>query len=173
MDPALLPTSEAARLFLDRAAAAQPGFGATKDVKVAENVGYGLFHGCVSGPDHGAMGVHFVNGPLVGDGKLDATTPEALLYEFKNGKYTLLGVEYVVDAETWNKANNDMPPVLDGQLFTYNTAPNRYGIPAPFYALHVWAWRNNPSGMFSDWNNNVSCDQFTSDQLPAMPAMEH
>ncbi len=33
--------------------------------------GYGPFLGCVSGPDHGAMGVHYVNGDLVGDGKID------------------------------------------------------------------------------------------------------
>jgi hypothetical protein len=51
------------------------------DAKDAEAVGYGLFHGCVSGPQGGAMGIHFVNGNLVGDGELDAQHPEALLYE--------------------------------------------------------------------------------------------
>jgi hypothetical protein len=42
----------------------------------------------------------------------------------------------------------------------YTGSPNRYGIP-PFYALHVWAWRPNPSGVFADWNTKVSCDDFT------------
>jgi hypothetical protein len=132
-----------------------------RDIKVAKNNGYALFHGCVNGPDGGAMGVHFVKGDLVGDGKVDATKPEALIYEWKDGRYTLLGVEYVVLAADWDKANS-MPPVLKGQLFTYTGSPNRYGIPA-FYALHVWAWKNNPNGMFADWNSHVSCEQFTGD----------
>jgi len=50
-----------------------------KDVQKA--TGYELLHGCVSGPQEGAMGIHFANGGLVGDGKLDAMHPEALLYE--------------------------------------------------------------------------------------------
>jgi hypothetical protein len=48
-----------------------------------------------------------------------------------------------------------------GQVFHYNTAPNRYGIPA-FYALHVWAWRDNPGGPFADWNSTVSCRNYRS-----------
>ena len=34
-----------------------------KDVKVAEAEGYSLMFGCVSGPDYGAMGLHYVNLP--------------------------------------------------------------------------------------------------------------
>ena len=52
-----------------------------RDVSVAEGEGYGLLFGCVSGGDYGAMGLHFVNFPLVADGKIDATTPEIVLYE--------------------------------------------------------------------------------------------
>ena len=47
-----------------------------KDVGVAEDDGYGLFLGCVSGRDEGAMGVHYPNGNLVGDGALDPMRPE-------------------------------------------------------------------------------------------------
>ena len=25
------------------------------------------------------------------------------------------------------------------------------------WALHIWAWRPNPSGMFAMWNPRVSC----------------
>jgi hypothetical protein len=136
-----------------------------KDVEAAKSAGYGLFHGCVSGPQEGAMGLHFVNGDLVGDGELDASHPEALLYEFKGGKFQLLGVEYVVIAEAWD-ANHDTPPTLMGQVFQFVGAPNRYRLPA-FYELHVWAWKQNPSGTFSDWNPKVSCDDYAGEGMEA------
>jgi hypothetical protein len=130
-----------------------------KDVRKA--TGYALLHGCVSGPQGGAMGIHYANGALVGDGKLDAMHPEALLYEPKDGKLQLVAVEYVVLADAWN-AKNPAPPVLMGQLFNYVGAPNRYGLPA-FYELHVWAWKSNPDGVFADWNPRVSCEEFVGD----------
>lgn len=132
-----------------------------KDVKKAEAAGYALLHGCVSGPQEGAMGIHFANGGLVGDGELDAMHPEALLYEPKDGKLQLVGVEYIVIADAWN-AHHQTPPVLMGQLFNYSGAPNRYGIPA-FYELHVWAGKNNPAGVFADWNPRVSCEEYVGD----------
>src|SRR5262249_52643055 len=51
-----------------------------QDVSAAEAAGYQLQFGCVSGPDFGAMGMHFVNSALVGDGILDATRPEIVIY---------------------------------------------------------------------------------------------
>ena len=132
-----------------------------QDAAAAEAAGYGLFHGCVSGPQEGAMGIHLANGGLVGDGALDATAPEALLYEFRNGQMQLVGVEYVVLAADWH-ATNDGPPVLMGQLFNYVGSPNRYGLPE-FYELHVWAWKRNGLGMFADWNPRVSCEDYTAE----------
>ena len=131
-----------------------------KDLDTAKAAGYDLLLGCVSGSQEGAMGVHFVRGDLVGDGMLDPANPEALIYEIKNGKAQLVGVEFVTIAESWNAAH-DLPPVLNGQLFDYHGSPNRYGIPA-FYALHVWAWRQNPNGTFVDWNPKVSCNDYTA-----------
>jgi len=126
------------------------------DVNNATAVGYGPFLGCVSGPDHGAMGIHYVNGALVGDGEIDASHPEALIYEPRNGELRLVGVEFIVDAATWLQ-NHGAPPVLEGQTFLLVTSPNRYNLP-PFFELHVWAWRDNPQGSFVDWNNKVTCD---------------
>jgi hypothetical protein len=126
------------------------------DVNNAGPAGYGPFLGCVSGPDHGAMGVHYVNGDLVGDGKIDASKPEALIYETLNGRVRLVGVEFIVDAATWLANNQNTPPVLEGQVFNLVGSPNRYNL-APFFELHVWAWRHNPNGAFVDWNNNVTC----------------
>ena len=34
-----------------------------------------------------------------------------------------------------------------GQLLHLFESPNRFGLPA-FYTLHVWAWKENPTGMF-------------------------
>jgi len=126
------------------------------NVNAATAAGYQPLFGCVSGPDQGAMGIHYINLALYGDGKLDATKPEALIYEPSNGGLTLVGVEYIVDAATW-LSQNSAPPMLDGQAFQLVNSPNRYGLPA-FFELHVWAWRDSPNGAFVDWNTKVSCE---------------
>ncbi len=123
-------------------------------VGAATAAGYGPFLGCVSGSDHGAMGIHYVNPSLL-NGTVDPTHPQALIYEPSNGQMTLVGVEFIADAATWLK-NNSGPPVLEGQTFLFVDSPNRYNIP-PFFELHVWAWRTNPKGPFMDWNDNVTC----------------
>ena len=126
-----------------------------QDVNRASAAGYSPLFGCVSGSDHGAMGIHYVNGSLL-NGTVEATQPQALIYEpLSNGDLQLVGVEYIVDAATWLKTHS-APPVLEGQVFLYVDAPNRYTIPA-FFELHVWAWRANPQGPFVDWNDHVSC----------------
>ena len=129
------------------------------DAAAARAAGYAPFLGCVSGPQHGAMGIHLVNETLVGDGLLDVQRPEALMYEARDGRLRFVGVEYIVLADAWN-ARNATPPTLMGQTFHHTTSPNRYGIPA-FYSLHVWAWKANPHGAFVDWNPVVSCEQYT------------
>lgn len=134
--------------------------GATEQFRDVRSVPaeYGPVLGCVSGPEEGAMGVHFVNPALLMDDALHATQPEALIYEFKDGVARLVGVEFIVFADVWhvNHALND-PPVLEGQLLHFVESPNRFGLPA-HYELHVWAWRDNPKGIFVDWNPRVSCE---------------
>jgi hypothetical protein len=127
------------------------------DVNNATAAGYGSFLGCVAGTDHGAMGIHYVNGTLLGNLTLDPAQPQALIYEPDNGKMTLVGVEFILDSASWLAANNNVPPVLDGQVFNFVGAPNRFNINS-FFELHVWAWRDNPQGSFVDWNNHVTCD---------------
>jgi len=126
------------------------------DVNAAVAANYQPLFGCVSGPDHGAMGVHYINGALVGDGEIDATKPEALIYEPSADGMRLVGVEFIVDAATWT-SRHDAPPMLEGQAFQFVASPNRYGLPA-FFELHVWAWRDNPNGAFVDWNTQVTCE---------------
>jgi len=131
-----------------------------KDVSVAQKEGYALLFGCVTGPDAGAMGLHYVNGDILGSGVIDATRPQIVIYEpTKDGSLRLIGADYLVYADTWNAQHPDGPPQLVGQLFHYFESPNRFGLPA-FYTLHVWAWKNNPNGAFVNWHPNVSCSSF-------------
>jgi len=133
-----------------------------RDINVALNKekGWAVATPCVSGPDHGAMGIHVVQGSRVADGILDPTQPEALIYEpLPNGAFRLVGVEFIQIADDWAARNpNGGVPSLDGNLMNLVGAPNRFGLPA-FYELHVWAWEDNPTGNFSDWNNHVTCEK--------------
>ncbi len=130
-----------------------------KDVTVAENEGYALQFGCVTGPDAGAMGLHYVNSDLVNKGVLDATRPQIVIYEPLPGDgLKLIGADYLLIASAWD-AHHKSPPELMGQLFHYWESPNRFGLP-PFYTLHVWAWKANPNGAFVNWHPNVSCQSF-------------
>ena len=130
---------------------------------------YGPVAGCVSGSDHGAMGVHFVNGnllhgeTLLKNGQLDPTKPQALIYEPQlNGEMKLVGVEFIIFASSLPPG---AAPEVDNHLMLYvdgpttlrpDATPNRYGLPAIF-ELHVWSWENNPLGSFVDWNDHVTC----------------
>lgn len=131
-----------------------------RDDALAMSDGWTDTANCVSSPDEGAMGVHYVNFPLLlEDGTLDVARPEALIYEVKGRKRRLVGVEYIVIAKNWHEENGDATPVLMGQLFHLIPEPNRYGLPA-VYGLHVWAFRENPHGTYTHWNPNVTCDYY-------------
>ena len=61
-------------------------------------------------------------------------------------------------AADWH-ASNAATPQLMGQLLHLFESPNRFGLP-DFYTLHVWAWKENPAGTFSNWHSKVSCEPF-------------
>lgn len=130
-----------------------------RDVSVALAEEFTLQFGCVTGSDAGAMGMHFVNFDRVFDGEIEASRPEIVLYEpLPGGRLRLIGADYLVLADAWH-AKHAGPPELMGQLFHLFEAPNRFGLPR-FYTLHVWAWKDNPSGTFTNWHPNVACDAF-------------
>lgn len=111
---------------------------------------------CIAEPGMGAMGVHYVDGTLVGNPKLIPTKPEAILYApDRFGRLHLAAVEYIVVKADWD-ASHAAPPRMYGQDFNVTDAPNRFGLP-PFYSLHVWAWKHNPAGLFEMWNPDVVC----------------
>ena len=93
----------------------------------------------------GGMGYHYGNVSII-DGAVNPFRPEAILYEpLSNGALQMVGLEYLVPEEL-----SPEPPVLFGRQFH----SNGNGL----WILHVWVWRNNPRGMFSDWNPRVSCE---------------
>jgi hypothetical protein len=130
--------------------------------------GYELMFGCVSGGDFGAMGLHYVNMGLVGDGDVNENEPEIILFEPRaNGRIRITGADFLVPVAAWEmKHPGEGPPMLLGQLFHRFESPNRFGLDA-FYTLHVWAWKDNPVGTFSNWNPDVTCDAFNPPQTSA------
>ena len=104
----------------------------------------------------GAMGYHYRK--ISNVGSLEVTRPQLLIYEpGKNGQKNLVAVEYIVPG-----APTDTPPVLYGIPLHYNSA---FGV----WVLHVWAFKENPLGIFNDWNPQASC-QYASDVVHASVA---
>jgi hypothetical protein len=96
------------------------------------------------------MGYHYINTGIL-DLTVDELQPEAMVYiPSPNDGLQLGAVEYIVPAEAWDAAGNTEPPTALGHNFHLNST---LGV----YVLHAWIWKNNPSGMFEDWNPNVSC----------------
>jgi len=130
-------------------------------IDTAKSAGYELLRdakgiSCIDHPPDGAMGIHYVKGSLVGDGAVNLTTPEALVYEPREGgRLHLVAIEYVFFQAAWDETHAK-PPSLYGRDFELVGASNRYGLPA-FYELHVWLFKNNPTGRFNDYNPRVSC----------------
>lgn len=102
---------------------------------------------CVESP-MGGMGFHIANLDQLDNGTLSLLRPEVLLYApTEDGSMEFLGVEYIVPAPEWTA---DEPPQILGQSLHFNPAQN-------IWALHVWIGRDNPAGIFADWNPEVSC----------------
>jgi hypothetical protein len=119
----------------------------------AQSAGYDLVPGldhCFDNPGVGAMGYHYINTDIL-DTTVDPLQPEAMVYApGPNGKLKLAAVEFIVPAEAWEAEGHADLPFAYGHSFHLNEA---LGV----YVLHAWVWKNNPAGMFEDWNPRVSC----------------
>jgi hypothetical protein len=99
---------------------------------------------CMSDPA-GGMGFHYGKVAFI-DASARLLEPEILMYEpQRDGSLQFVGVEYVVPLNL-----SATPPTLFGHTFHRNDA-------FQLWVLHVWVNRENPNGMFADWNPNVSC----------------
>ncbi len=128
------------------------------DVNAALADGFIETSDCVSSPD-GGMGIHFINPARLMDPSENILEPEILLYVKTDEGMKLIGVEYFygIGAPDTPVPNPAPPaPVLFGRPFDGPMAQHEPGQP-PHYDLHVWVWQANPSGMFTPFNPNVSC----------------
>lgn len=116
--------------------------------------GMRIVGGCVSHPTKGAMGYHYFNANLMADNAVDPLKPEVLVYaSTPDGGRRLVAVEWVVRSAQSNPAGVSTAPSVLGMDMHILVPP-----PGPaFYLAHAWVWANNPSGMFADWNPEVTC----------------
>jgi hypothetical protein len=123
----------------------------------------------------GAMGIHFFRPDLLGisappnprvDGNgthTDFNKPAILIYEPQaDGSLQLVAVENLVFQKSWHAAGNTKPPSFHGvEWDTMQDDPateiDEAHMFEPHYDRHVWLYRDNPKGMFAQFNPNVSC----------------
>jgi hypothetical protein len=81
------------------------------------------------------------------DDQIDIAAPEALAYELDhNGDIAgLVAHEYIVPVDGWTAME---PPTLFGQDFHQHST-------LPLWILHTWIWKDNPAGVFTDYNPRV------------------
>jgi hypothetical protein len=168
-----------------------------RDVKVAKEEGFTTDNKCVTAAmlgfpaSMGAMGVHYVRrdwlglppkpgltgGPRVsGTGThTDFKRPAMLVYEPQaDGSLVLVAVENLVFADAWHKASGDQPPKFHGQPWPLlkddptTTVDEAHGW-EPHYEQHLWLFRDNPNGVYSPFNPEVTCAHHKAPTQPQSP----
>ena len=151
--PTILPAATALAFDKSELRAVRAATAQFKRPEAARAVGYDLIPGldhCFENPGVGAMGYHYIDAAAL-DTTLEPTHPEAMVYApMPNGRLKLAAVEYIVPIAAWDATGATQPPSLFGQHFHPN---HTLGV----YVLHVWLWMPNPTGLFQDWNPNVTC----------------
>jgi hypothetical protein len=113
----------------------------------ALKAGYQRNDHCVSIPGLGGMGYHWLN-PLLLDDVFDPLQPEVMLYATgSDGELKLVAIEYIV-----LDVGQDRPEFA-GYPFDILGTPQR----VPHWSLHVWLYEENPNGIFTPFNPNISC----------------
>ena len=123
---------------------------------------------CIAVPGVGGMGIHYPNFDRMSDLEVDARFPELLLYaERPDGGRYLVAVEYFApvlsDGNPWFGSATEPPPTVDnpppvlfGQTFDGPMPGHAPGMPW-HYDLHAWIWKENPAGLFAQFNPRVQC----------------
>ena len=123
----------------------------------------------------GAMGIHYFRPDLLGitappspkvNGSgthTDFLKPSILIYEPQaDGSLELVAVENLVFIKAWEAAGNTAPPSYQGVPYDRMvddpaTTADEAHMFEPHYDRHVWLYRENPNGMFAQYNPKVSC----------------
>ncbi|HYG29912.1 MAG TPA: hypothetical protein VD887_06835 [Allosphingosinicella sp.] len=125
--------------------------------------------------EYGAMGIHFFRPDLLGitappnprvDGNgthTDWNRPSILIYEPQaDGSLQLVAVENLVFQHAWHAAGHAERPTIHGR--PYDSMADDPATPIdeahgfePHYDQHVWLYRDNPRGLYAQFNPNVSC----------------
>jgi hypothetical protein len=122
----------------------------------------------------GAMGIHYFRPDLLGitqveprvDGNgthTDYFQPAILIYEPQaDGSLELVAIENLVFVKSW-LAKNAAVPTFHG--VHYNLMADDPTTPVdeahhfePHFDLHMWLYRENPNGLFAQYNPTVSCE---------------
>jgi len=127
-------------------------------------------------PELGVMGVHYLRPDLLGitgppnprvSGSgvhTDFLQPAVLIYEpQEDGSLELMAVENLAFRAAWQEAGNVEPPSFHGVPFDMmeddpSTDLDEAHMFEPHYDRHVWLFRDNPNGMFSQYNPNATCE---------------
>ncbi|MEU8778029.1 hypothetical protein [Streptomyces sp. NPDC048606] len=125
---------------------------------------------CVVNPSGGAGALGYPHFNHAYDGSVDPQKPTALLYEGDGkGRWRLAGLEWMVVDRDGREDTDDDRPSLFGQPFR-GPLPARYAGQKVHYSLHLWLWKDNPSGRFEPFNPAVVCLPGTTRPRPAAPA---
>ena len=126
-------------------------------------------------PEVGVMGIHFFRPDLLGitgppnprvDGNgthTDFRKPAVLIYEPQaDGSLQLVAVENLVFLKSWEAAGHTAPPTFQGHTFNRMVDDPATEVDeahhfAPHYDLHVWLYKENPAGMFAQFNPAGTC----------------
>jgi hypothetical protein len=154
-----------------------------RDVKVAVAEGYirDPMNICDTAPmmgfpaKLGSMGIHYFRPDLLGvtappnprvDGNgthTDFNKPSILIYEPQpDGSLQLVAVENLVFQKSWHGAGHSRPPSFHGVEYDNMkddpaTTIDEAHMFEPHYDRHIWLYRQNPNGMFAQFNPDVSC----------------
>jgi len=180
VSPAIKPYFSSSEPSLDDVRAATKRF---KDVNVALAEGYvrDPMNLCDEAAmmgrpaELGVMGIHFARPDLLGitgppnprvngtGTHTDFTKPSILIYEPQaDGSLELVAVENLVFIKAWEAAGNTAPPSFQGVAWDKMaddpaTKIDEAHMFEPHYDRHVWLYRENPNGIFAQFNPNATC----------------
>ncbi len=123
----------------------------------------------------GGMGIHYFRPDLLGITEVeprvagmgiheDFREPGVLIYEPQaDGSLRLVAVENLIFEAPWRAAGHEGPPAFRGNEYFHLVENPRTEVDEahgfePHFELHLWLYRENPTGLFTPFNPGVSCE---------------